>query len=177
MKKTTNLFLFFLCLSSIARTQTNTFSFTDSVFNSGTEHTFDFYFGCEGTCSSTPCYKICDSISKQRLKCDAQLICLNKYYYDSIIHILNIDTTLILILEFHSDTYGNKNYSEALTKRYAKGCLHQFIDLGINSSRLECVGMGSSKPIFSHAEVINETDIKKRNEMIEANRRIVIRIK
>lgn len=70
-----------------------------------------------------------------------------------------------LIVEGHTDTSGEEAYNVDLSKRRAQAAADYLVEQGVDPSRLEVVGLGSSQPVADNST----------REGREENRRVVFR--
>ncbi len=85
---------------------------------------------------------------------------------DNVVKILQLNPTINVQIEGHTDIYGGESYNRVLSQKRANEIVNYLISKGIASNRLKAVGYGSKKPVAP-----NNTEAGR-----SKNRRIEVKI-
>jgi OOP family OmpA-OmpF porin len=66
---------------------------------------------------------------------------------DKLVALLNAHPEIVIELGAHTDNIGNETYNQRLSEARAQSCVNYLISKGIDKSRLQAKGYGSTQPI------------------------------
>lgn len=95
---------------------------------------------------------------------------------NSLVSFLKLNGRLKVTIENHCDFRGNEKYNLKLSQKRSEALKAMMVKKGITASRLEAIGMGSSKLLVTKEEAERENTLEKREALILKNRRTLIRI-
>ena len=82
------------------------------------------------------------------------------------VNYLNKVSTASVVIEGHTDSIGSQTSNQVLSEKRANSAKAKLVDMGVNSTRIEAIGYGETKPL-----VKNDTEENK-----QINRRVTARI-
>jgi OmpA-OmpF porin, OOP family len=82
---------------------------------------------------------------------------------DTLVDVIERCPGMAIEIRGHTDNVGNANYNQRLSESRAGSVAKYIVAAGINSERLQSVGLGESKPAFSNDTAEN----RRRNRRIE----------
>lgn len=140
---------------SLRQLRSNTFNWSDGIFEPSGKRTFNVVQDFDGKCTSKPC----------------EYYVHNRMFADSIQHFMFLNRNAKIELGFHTDTRGSESYNEMIAEEWSKTTKELLVKRGVSESRITAVGYGESKPLVSDS-TINKIQDKVFKEKIHAlNRR------
>lgn len=86
------------------------------------------------------------------------------------------DNPQILVMEVSGFADSNEKNPKKLSEDRADKIKNELVKRGVDQTRLQTIGYGSTMPRISANDILAETDIQKREKLREKNRRVNLKI-
>lgn len=130
-------FVYFIFLPFLSFSQTDTFSWTDSMLYSNSKRVIEFSYATDGPCTIVPCN-------------DSN----NKLVYDTVEGFLKSHPKIVVEISAHVDWTDDTLINYEVSKSQANKILGVLLGRGIEGNRIIAKGYGSSKPLVTESQKI-----------------------
>ncbi|MCC7453556.1 MAG: OmpA family protein [Crocinitomix sp.] len=89
---------------------------------------------------------------------------------------LMIDNPDILILEISGFADSNEKNPKKVSEDRADKIKNELVNRGVDQTRLQTIGYGSTKPRIPTKDILAELDLQKREKLREQNRRVNFKV-